>query len=220
MKGAARRAQPPTAIDLPALTALDAAGLAAHGDYDSVLVADADLAGLHLDGIAFLSSHLDRCGLDEAVLRRGRLAECLVTEVHAVSLDVADAVWRETLVADPRIGALSAPGATWDNIRIRGGKLDFVNLSGAKLTDVVFERCVIGELDLGQAQVQRLKFDGVKLGVLDCTGARLVDVDFTGAEIGAVRGIDGLRGAAFSASQLMDLAPLLAAHLGVRIRAD
>ncbi len=219
-KPAARKSEPPTDITLPVLTPLGAADLAAHGDYDAVLVADADLAGLHLEGAAFLASHLDRCGLDEAVLRRGRLAECVLTEVHAVSLDVADAVWRETLVVDPRIGALSAPGATWDNIRIRGGKLDFVNLSGAKLTDVVFERCVIGELDLGQTQVQRLRFDGVKLGVLDCTGARLVDADFTGAEIGAVRGIDGLRGATFSTSQLLDLAPLLAAHLGVRIRAD
>lgn len=217
-KPTTRRSEPPTAIDLPALTPLDAAELAAHGDYDTVIVADADLAGLHLDGIAFLASHLDRCGLDEAVLRGGRLAECLLTELHAVSLDVADAVWRETLVEDPRIGALSAPGASWDNIRIRGGKLDFVNLSGAKLADVVFERCVIGELDLGQAQVQRLRLDGVKLGVLDCTGARLIDVDFTGAEIGAVRGIDGLRGATISASQLLDFAPLLAAHLGVRVR--
>jgi len=214
-----RKSGPPTAIGLPTLAPLAAADLAAHGDYDAVLVADANLAGLHLDGVSFLASHLDRCGLDEASLRRGRLAECLLTEIHAVSLDLADAAWRETLVVDPRIGALSAPGCSWDNIRIRGGKLDFVNLSGAKLTDVVLERCVIGELDLGQAQVQRLRFDGVKLGVLDCAGARLVDVDFTGAEIGVVRGVDGLRGATISTTQLLDLAPLLAVHLGVRVRA-
>jgi uncharacterized protein YjbI with pentapeptide repeats len=219
-KPTARKTEPPTRIDLPELTPLDVTDIAAHGDYEAAHIADADLAGRALDGAAFVACHLDRCGLDEVSLRRGRLSECLVTEIHAVSLDVADAVWRESLVVDPRIGALSAPGIKWDGIRIRGGKLDFVNLSGSKLTDVVIEGCVIGELDLGQAEVKRLRLDGAVVGVLDVTEARLADVDLSDASLGTVRGMAGLRGTTISTSQMLDLAPLLAAHVGVRIRAD
>jgi uncharacterized protein YjbI with pentapeptide repeats len=220
VKGSGRRTEPPTQIDLSELVRLAGAELAAHGDYEGFHLVEADLAGRKLDGAAFVACRLDRCGLDEVSLRRGRLSECLLTEIHAVSLDAADAVWRGSLLVDPRIGALSAPGIVWDGIRIRGGKLDFVNLSGSKLADVVLEGCVIGELDLGQAEVKRLRLDGAVIGVLDVTTARLADVDLSDASLGLVRGIGGLRGATISASQMLDLAPLLAAHVGVRIRAE
>ena len=219
-KASGRRTEPPTAIDLPELVRLTGDLLAPHGDYEGAHLLDEDLAGRKLDGAAFVSCHLDRCGFDEVSLRRGRISECLLGDIHAISLDAADAVWRDTLVTDPRIGALSAPGATWDGIRIRGGKLDFVNLSGSKLSDVVLEGCVIGELDLGQAEVKRLRLDGAVIGVLDVTSARLLDVDLADASLGAVRGIGGLRGATISPSQLLDLAPILAAHVGVKVRGD
>jgi uncharacterized protein YjbI with pentapeptide repeats len=220
VKGIGRRTEPPTQIDLPELVRLAGADLAAHGDYEGIQLVDVDLAGRKLDGAAFVACHLDRCGLDEVSLRRGRMSDCLLTEIHAVNLEAADAVWRDSLLVDPRIGALSAPGIVWDGIRIRGGKLDFVNLSGSKLADVALEGCVIGELDLGQAEVKRLRLDGAVIGVLDVTTARLADVDLSDASLGFVRGIGGLRGATISPSQLLDLAPILAAHVGVRIRAE
>ena len=218
-KATGRRTEPPTQIDLPELVRLAGAELAAHGDYEGAHLLDVDLAGRKLDGAAFVACRLDRCGMDEVSIRRGRISECLLTEVHAISLDAADAVWRVSLLVDPRIGALSAPGITWDGIRIRGGKLDFANLSGSKLADVVLEGCVIGELDLGQAEVKRLRLDGAVIGVLDVTSARLLDVDLSDASLGTVRGIGGLRGATISPSQLLDLAPLLAAHVGVKVSA-
>ena len=41
--------------------------------------------------------------------------------------------------------------AAWQSVRIDGGKLDFLNLRGAKLTDVLITDCIINELDLGSA---------------------------------------------------------------------
>ena len=43
-------------------------------------------------------------------------------------------------------------------------------------------------------------------------------MDLTGARVAAVRGVEGLRGALVAPDQLLDLAPLLAAHLGIRVR--
>jgi hypothetical protein len=38
--------------------------------------------------------------------------------------------------------------------------------------------------------------------------------------LGTVRGITGLRGAILNPTQLLDLAPLLAANLGIQVRDD
>ena len=105
-------------------------------------------------------------------------------------------------------------------MRVRGGRLDLVDLSGAKLTGVAFERCAIGELDLGTVEARDLTFDGCEIDLLDVTGARLVRADITGARIGAVKGVDGLRGATITPAQLVDLAPQMAAHLGIKLRGE
>ena len=49
------------------------------------------------------------------------------------------------------------------------------------------------------------------------SGARLTDVDLSGARLSTIVGIESLRGATISAAQMLDLAPLLAAHLGLRV---
>ena len=151
-------------------------------------------------------------------MRRARFSECLLDDLHATSLDAADSVWRDTLLTVRRVGALLATGASWSSVRVRGGRLDLVDLSGAKLAGVAFEGCVIGELDLGTAEARDLRFEGCKIELLDVGGARLGGADLTGAVLGAVRGVAGLRGATITAEQLVDLAPQLAAHLGLKVR--
>jgi len=53
---------------------------------------------------------------------------------------------------------------------------------------------------------------------LAVSGARLTDFDLSGARLSSIRGIESLRGATISAAQMLDLAPLLAAHLGLEVR--
>ena len=219
-KPAGGRAEAPRDIELPVLSPFAGASLEPHGDYEALGLVDLDLAGQVADDAAFLGCRLERCGLDGVSMRRVRVSECLLAEVHAASLDVADSTWRDSLVVAGRLGALLAGGAAWSGVRVRGGKLDLVDLHGARLAHVAFEGCVIGELDLGEAQARALTVDGCEIGILDVTGARLSSTDLAGARIGTVRGIAGLRGATVSTGQLLDLAPLLAAHAGLVVRDD
>ncbi len=219
------RAEPPRAIALPALTPFADASIESHGDYEAIEFVDLDFASLDLgrrpaEAVSFLRCRLERCGLDGVRMPRVRISECLLADVHAVSLVVSNSTWRDSLVRGARIGALTAAGATWTGVRVRGGKFDFVDLSGARLTDVVFDGCAIGSLDLGDAQVRAVRFDGATVDELTVTGARLSGVDLSGAILGAVRGVESLRGASVSPDQLIDLAPSFAAHLGIEVRAD
>jgi uncharacterized protein YjbI with pentapeptide repeats len=219
--GPSKRPEPPTSIALPALVPwLVGAALRGHEDYEATDFSGPDLARTEATGATFLACRFERCGLDEASLRHSRFSECLVSEPHASSLDVADSTWRDTLVTSPRIGALLAVGTSWSGVRVRGGKIDLLDLNGAKLADVVIEGTVIEELDLGTAQARWTRLVGCDIGVLDVTGARLTEVDLSGSTIREVRGIEGLRGATISPSQLLELAPALAAHVGLKVRAD
>ena len=212
------RPEPAREIALPeTLAPFTGASLEPHGDYDAVHFASLDFAGQAADDAAFLGCLLERCGLDGASIRRARISECLLDELRATSLDAADSVWRDSLVTVRRVGALLAIGATWSSVRVRGGRLDLVGLSGAKMAGVAFDGCSIGELDLGTTDARDLTLEGCQIELLDLTGARLVRADFTGATIGAVRGVEGLRGATITPAQLIDLAPQLAAHVGIKV---
>lgn len=217
----AGRPEPPREIAMPeVLTPFAGDALIPRGDYDAVHFAGFDFAGQAADDAAFLGCRLERCGLDGVSMRRARISETLLDELHATSIDAADSIWRDSLLTVRRIGALLAIGATWSSVRVRGGRLDLVDLSGAKLAGVAFEGCSIGELDLGTVEARDLTLTSCEIELLDVSGARLVRADITGARIGAVKGVDGLRGATITPAQLVDLAPRMAAHLGIKISGD
>ena len=210
--------EPPVVMALPPLTPFSGRSLQAHGDYEATDFVDLELAGQAADDAAFLACRFERCDLDGLSMRRARLAECLLADVHAVAIDAAESDWRDSLVTGPRLGAMTASGAIWSTVRVRGGKLNFVDLTTARLTDVVFEACEIGGLDLTDAELRFVRFVGCSIDELTVAGARLTEVDLSGATLRAIRGIEGLRGATVSPGQLVDLAPLLADHVGLTVR--
>ena len=52
------------------------------------------------------------------------------------------------------------------------------------------------------------------------SGATLARVDLSGARLRSLVGVESLKGAIVSHAQLVDLAPLLAAQLGLEVRGD
>ena len=66
----------------------------------------------------------------------------------------------------------------------------------------------------------RVTFVDCTVDELDITGATLTAVDLSGARLRSLIGVESLRGAIIGEGQLLDLAPLLAAQLGLEIRAD
>ena len=55
------------------------------------------------------------------------------------------------------------------------------------------------------------------MGTLDLGGATCEHVDLRGSWFRVVNGLEGLKGATIDDAQLMELAPLLARHIGVRV---
>ncbi|MDP9682595.1 pentapeptide repeat-containing protein [Streptomyces griseoviridis] len=213
---AARRPE----VRLPRLEEYDGRGLERDGDYDGLDFRDTGLAGQDGAGARFMDCALTGCALDGTSLRRARLLDSVLTGVRGVGTDLAEATLRDVEVRDARLGGTQLHGAVLERVLIRGGKIDFLNLRRARLKDVVFEGCVLVEPDFGGARLERVEFVDCAVRQADLSAAVLVDVDLRGAApLELARGVDRLSGAVISPAQLLDLAPVLAAELGLRVLA-
>ena len=204
----------------PDFTRFEGDLLEPHRDYDAIAFVDDDFTGQDANDARFLECRLQRCCLDALSMRRARIVETLLADVHGASVDLADSVWRDSGISGSRLGAVSLAGATWTGVHVRGSKLGFVNLSGARIEDVVFEGCEIGGLDVRSAELRSVAFVDCTLDELTVAGATLSKVDLSGARLRSLIGVESLRGAIVSQAQLHDLAPLLAAELGLEVRDD
>ncbi|MDX3834036.1 pentapeptide repeat-containing protein [Streptomyces europaeiscabiei] len=211
---AARRPE----VRLPVLDTYAGGGLEPDGDYDGLEFREEDFAGQDGGGARFMDCALRGCALDETRLHRARVLDSVLTGIRGVGTDLAEATLRDVELVDARLGGVQLHGAVLERVLVRGGKIDYLNLREARLKDVVFEDCVLVEPDFAGAGLERVAFVGCALKGADLSGVTLVDVDLRGAaSVEIVRGVDRLSGAVISAAQLMDLAPVLAAEMGIRV---
>ncbi|MER7950971.1 pentapeptide repeat-containing protein [Streptomyces sp. NPDC096079] len=193
-------------------------GLAPDGDYDGLELAGLDLTDQSGEGARFLDCALRECALDGTRLTAARFLDSVLTGVRGVGTQLAGAQLRDVEVVEARLGGTQLHGAVLERVVFRGGKIDYLNLREAKLKDVVFEGCVLSEPDFGGAVLERVEFADCVLTGVDFTGVRLRDVDLRGVQrLEIARGVESLAGAVISPPQLLDLAPVLAARLGVRV---
>ena len=116
--------------------------------------------------------------------------------------------------------AFSAFGSTWTRVTVTGGKLDYLDLRESTVQELRLEGVTLGDLDLSHARVDRLVVVDCDVRRLDTTEARLAACDLRGARLRVVEGVGGLGGARVGHDQLLDLAPLLATHLGIVVGDD
>ncbi|MEV4230107.1 pentapeptide repeat-containing protein [Streptomyces bobili] len=205
-------------VRLPPLERYDGEGLEPDGDYDGLEFGERDLSGQDGGGARFMDCALSACVLDGTRLHHARLLDSVLTGIRGVGTNLAESTLRDVELIDARLGGTQLHGAVLERVLIRGGKIDYLNLRQARLRDVVFQGCVLVEPDFGGARLERVEFVDCALKSADFTAATLTDADLRGAtELGIAGGLDRLSGAVINTGQLLDLAPILAAELGIRV---
>lgn len=193
-------------------------GVFHRGDrHENALFTRAAMDGLDLGGAVFAECRFDAASFNDAQLRGASFRDCILAEAYAPVFRGARSTWREVEFRNPRLGSAELYESGWQSVRIDGGKVDFLNLRGAKLNDVLISGCIINELDLGGASATRVKLEDCTVGSLDVAGARLKDFDIRGTDFRGISGLGSLSGMVIDEHQLNLLAPLIAAHLGVAV---
>ncbi len=132
-----------------------------------------------------------------------------------MACDLAETGWQDVTLTGCALAGVQAFSASMRRVTFRNCKLDSVNLRSAALTDVTFEDCLLPDADFGGATLLRVSFGGCTLARADFAKVRCTEVDLRGAALGITAGYESLRGATIDSGQLIELAPLLARHLGI-----
>ena len=213
-----------TGVTAPRLSPLALGDLAdGRGDFrrgqrhEGIRYVRADAEGLELSGADFIECEFRGVSFNETQLRGAGFRDSVISELLAPVFRAARSSWRDVELRNTRVGSAELYESGWQSVRIDGDKLDYLNLRGAKLTDVLITDCIINELDLGSAAGTRVALKGCTIGALDLTGARLKDFDIRGTNFRSISGLGSMAGVVIDEYQLGLLAPLLAAHLGVTV---
>lgn len=211
--------KPPEEVrfDLPELLDTPADQLTSGDRREGERYADDDFSRASLAGTTFSECAFERVPLHNADLRRLHLAECRLQAVEAAVLAVARSSWRSVVVSASRLGAVEAYESSWRSVLVEECKLGYLNAHSSTWTDVTLRGCTVDELDLSGARLTRVAMPGSRVGTLHLTGATLHDVDLRRTSLQVIDGLAGLSGAWVSETQLYELAPLLAGHLGIRV---
>ncbi|MBT0772241.1 pentapeptide repeat-containing protein [Kineosporia sp. J2-2] len=204
-------------IRLPGLESGDPADLTREARIDGLAFEGVECGQLDLTGSVVMECSLTDVGADEADLRSAKLRDSLLTRVRFPSLRAGRGDWRDVRVEGARIGSAEMYDIGWNSVHFVDCKLTYLNLRGATLRDVAFTRCSIEELDLAGASAQNVAFSGSTVQSLDVQRAELGAFDLRGAELHRLTGLDRLGGTVVSSAQLYQLAPLLAAGLGMTV---
>ena len=154
-------------------------------------------APVDLTGVRFTGTRVEDCRADTWAMPRGNL--------------------NHTVITGTRIGAGVVYDSVWERVLFENCRISYLNLRGAKLTDVEFRDCKIDEIDLDRAKVSRVSFPDSTVGVLQCDEATLGNVDLRGLQPHNISGVHSLRGATIDDQQLMLFAELFASELGITV---
>ncbi|MGB7980716.1 MAG: hypothetical protein WCF36_07970 [Candidatus Nanopelagicales bacterium] len=207
-------------LSLEGLDTGDAAGLGPGDEREAELLTVRSAPELDWTRVTLRECQVQIVGVARWLVDRSRLLECRLLDLDVTVLRARDVQWRTVEIVGGRLPALDLAGATWDAVGVTGARLGYVNLRDATLTDVAFTDCRIETLDLGAATAVRVSLRDCTVDELIVTRATLRDVDLRAARIELVEGVAHLTGATVSADQLLELAPALAAALGIAVAPD
>jgi uncharacterized protein YjbI with pentapeptide repeats len=185
--------------------------------YDRAHFDQLTFEGADAGGSGFLECAFTHVSVQDGSLRRAHFTDVWLQDVRLIATSLAEAGWTRVIFAGGLAAGIEAFGSQLRQVTLRGCKLDSVNFREASLTDVVFDNCLLHEVDFGGASLTRVAFPGCRLTATDFTRARLDEADLRGAELGITVDPSCLRGAIITSAQLADLAPLLAASLGMTV---
>ncbi|WP_029261659.1 MULTISPECIES: pentapeptide repeat-containing protein [unclassified Microbacterium] len=185
--------------------------------------ADIIAASLELSGTVDLAyATLEQCTVSadaEAVdLTGATVVDVEMSGARIASLRMRDTGVRRLRIAGGRIGTLDLSEARISELELRDVRIDYLNLGAAKVTDLEISGCAIRTIDMPQADLTRVRFTATTSDEVDPRGMRATDVDLRGLDAMTYLDANSLRGTTLSSFQVQQLAPVIAAGLGIQIK--
>jgi len=159
-----------------------------------------------------------------------KLEQCLITNQDVTNITIWDSILvrcdisacrlfdagllRSELLGCRAVG-LQLGESTIKDVSFKNCKLSMASFRKCTLMRVTFENCILDDTDFNNATLSDVSFIKCELNRTDFSGIKAAKVDMTNSDIRQIRGVRSLKNVRVSAEQVLDLAPLLAAEVGL-----
>ncbi|MGV8850806.1 MAG: pentapeptide repeat-containing protein [Propionibacteriaceae bacterium] len=186
-------------------------------DLDGEHLVGEDWSGVRASDARMLECEVTDCRMDETKLTGLRAIDTTWVRVSASGLAMPHASWHDSAIKDSRFGLLDLSASTLLRLTITDTKIDFLNLRGTAIREVVLTRVRLGEVTLGDATGTTLMFDDCLIGTVELHNTRLEKIDLSTSSLQRIDDLASLRGVVLSLDQVLNLAPAMATVLGATI---
>ena len=164
---------------------------------DDVHLRDFDLSGTEAPGLSLSDATVSGGSWANLRASRGALTRVEAGELRATGLDLSEATIRD--------------------VTFTASRLDLASFRFATLERVVFEDCRLEEADFHGAVLTSVRFERCSLASASFTAARCESCELRSCELGGLQGVEGLRGAALTWNDVLQLTRLLADAVGITV---
>ena len=182
-----------------------------------VLITSEDITGLQVKGFSTSEVSFDKVIMSGTKFEKAGLADVILSGCDLIATSFSDTSWQRVHIKGSRCSGLQLQMGILKDITFTDCKLNLANFRFAKLTNVLFDNCVLDEADFYAAQLMNIQFKNCTLIKTQFSGSKLKAVDLRSSDMFNVLGIGSLGGATIDSTQLMALAPLLAAEFKIKV---
>lgn len=186
-------------------------------DFDGDELTGEDFSGVRAGDVRMLECLLADCRMDETKLTGIHVVDSTWVRIAASGLSAPHSSWRDSAIRDSRFGLLDLSSSTLLRLTITDCKIDFLNLRGSTIREVVLTRVKLGEMSLSDASGTSLTLTDCAIETVEFHNSRVTTVDLSTSTITRIDGLDSLRGVILSVNHVLDMAPAMARHLGAKI---
>ncbi|HEX9153513.1 MAG TPA: pentapeptide repeat-containing protein [Candidatus Saccharimonadales bacterium] len=199
---------------------------AAYEPYDESEQTEPIFEQLHLENVLDWPEfdaepwRFDTCKLEQCAITSRTLPAVRIWDSVLVRCDLsANKFFDAGLLRDEFLGCratgIQLAESTIKDVSFQNCKLNMANFRKCKLERVVFENCILDEADFGAVQLTDVAFVHCEMSKTDFSSSKSVRVDMTLSDIGGIYGVKSLKGVRISREQMLDIAPLLCAEVGL-----
>jgi uncharacterized protein YjbI with pentapeptide repeats len=150
---------------------------------------------------------------------------CHLTDLEFAGCDLSTTrfergSWTRVALTDCRASALDLSGGTLHDLAVVGGRAPHLNLRFAVTERIWFSGVDLRDLDAYGADLRGAGFDDCDLTGAQLTAARCDGAVFSGCRLTGLRGVEALKGATVTGTDLWSVADLLAGALGITVTRD
>jgi len=184
------------------------------------LIDSEDITGLKAKSFTASEVRFDKVVMTEAKLEKTGFTDVILAGCDLIATVFTDASWQRLHIKSSRCSGVQLQMSTLKDVTFTGCKLNLANFRFAKLKNVLFEDCALDEADFYSAELVNVQFKNCTLEKTVFSAAKLKSVDLRTSDIFNILGIDGLAGATIDSTQLLTLAPMLAAEFKIKVIDD